>query len=306
VIWLTWRQHRLEVAIGAAALALLGAALLATRDLVEGYARSVATCTTALSCGQARDSLAHWVGTSFPLQYLLPALPLLVGVFVGAPLLARELEQGTHLLLWTQSITPRRWLAIKLAVLGGLTVLMLGAHVAFMTWWCGPIDAAIGPWATFDVHGPAPLAYALFALALGTACGAAVRQTVGAMALTAGGGVSIRLALASWLRQRFQPPRMAIEPFHLGPDLRARDWVLSAYPVDHLGHPIPQYMRIVGMCDAVSRNGYAACLGDHGVFVRTIYQPADRFWLFQGIETAAFLGLTCMLLAVAFTMVKRQ
>lgn len=65
MIWLTWRQHRLEAAIGAAALALLVAALLATRDLVDGYARMVDTCTTPLSCAQARDGLAHWAGTSY-------------------------------------------------------------------------------------------------------------------------------------------------------------------------------------------------------------------------------------------------
>ena len=35
----------------------------------------------------------------------LTLLPALAGLFIGAPLLARELEHGTHRLAWTQSLT---------------------------------------------------------------------------------------------------------------------------------------------------------------------------------------------------------
>jgi hypothetical protein len=174
----------------------------------------------------------------------------------------------------------------------------MGVLVALVTWWSSPIDAAIGPWTTFDVRGAAPLAYTLFALLLGIAAGIAVRDTVAAMALTLAVLVVTRLAVASALRPRFRPPLAAIEPFRLGPGLAARDWVLSLYPVDHLAHPLRQYMQIVGACEAVPRSRYAACMSDHGVFVRAINQPAARFWLFQGLETAIFLGLAVGLLAL--------
>jgi hypothetical protein len=298
MFWLTWRQHRLQAATGALALAMLIAALLATKGAVDGYARDVATCTTPLSCGQARDALTHYVGTSPLLHYMVPVVPLLIGIFVGAPLLARELEQGTHVLVWTQGITRRRWLAVKLGLLCGLTLLAMGVLAVMMAWWSGHVDAAIGPWVTFDVRGVAPLAYALFALALGTAAGTIVRHTVGAMALTLGAVVATRLAVASGLRPHFLPPLTALGSFQPGSALRAWDWVLSLYPVDRLGHPLRQYMQIVGTCANVSRNGYAACLRDHGVLLCTIYQPADRFWLFQGIETAIFFGLAAGLLAL--------
>jgi hypothetical protein len=58
-------------------------------------------------------------------------------------------------------------------------------------------------------------------------------------------------------------------------------------------------MQIAGACEAVPRSSFAACMGDHGVFVRTIYQPAGRFWLFQEIEAALFLGLAGLLLVLA-------
>ncbi len=298
MLWLTWRQHRLAVAIGGLVLALLGVALLATKDTVDSYARAVTSCTTPVLCGQAREALAQYLGTSPLLHYLLPAVPLLLGIFVGAPLMARELEQGTHVLVWTQGITRGRWLAVTLGLLCGVTLLAMGLLAVMMAWWNGHADAAIGPWATFDVGGVAPLAYALFALALGTAAGVVVRHSVGAMALTLGAVVATRLAVASGLRPRFRPPLLAIAPFHVGAALQGRDWVLNVYPVDHLGHPLRQYMQIVGTCDAVPRNGYAACLRDHGFFLRSIYQPADRFWLFQGIESAIFLGLAGLVLAL--------
>jgi hypothetical protein len=141
---------------------------------------------------------------------------------------------------------------------------------------------------------------------VGAAAGIVVRHTVGAMALTLGAVVATRLAVASGLRPHFLPPLTAVGSFQPGSVLRARDWVLSLYPVDRLGHPLRQYMQIVGTCDNVSRNGYAACLRDHGVFLRTIYQPADRFWLFQGIETAIFLGLAAGLLALTVRCVRER
>jgi len=92
---LTWRQHRLQVLIGGVALVLLVPILLMTgREVAQLYQAAV-TCTTG--CGDALSQLRGYVQDSKVLL-LLPLLPLLLGVFVGAPLLARELEQRTHLL----------------------------------------------------------------------------------------------------------------------------------------------------------------------------------------------------------------
>jgi len=41
--------------------------------------------------------------------------------------------------------------------------------------------------------------------------------------------------------------------------------------------------------------GDASCLAQHGVFNHAIYHPASRFWLFQGIVAAIFLGLALAL-----------
>ena len=47
-------------------------------------------------------------------------------MFWGAPLIARELEAGTHRLAWNQSVTRTRWLAIKLAIVGAATAAVAG------------------------------------------------------------------------------------------------------------------------------------------------------------------------------------
>src|SRR5215467_2497415 len=40
-------------------------------------------------------------------------VPLVLGILCGAPLVAHEFETGTNQFAWTQTITRRRWLAVK-------------------------------------------------------------------------------------------------------------------------------------------------------------------------------------------------
>src|SRR5205807_2271951 len=47
----------------------------------------------------------------------IPLIMVVIGALVGAPLVAREVEQGTHLVTWTQSIPRRRWYVTKAAVI---------------------------------------------------------------------------------------------------------------------------------------------------------------------------------------------
>jgi hypothetical protein len=61
---------------------------------------------------------------SLGLVSLLLFLPALVGLFWGAPLVARELEHGTHRLVWTQGVTRLRWATVKLGLVGGGVVLV--------------------------------------------------------------------------------------------------------------------------------------------------------------------------------------
>jgi hypothetical protein len=43
----------------------------------------------------------------------LPAAFAIIGALIGAPLVAREVEQRIHLAAWTQSVSRRRWYITK-------------------------------------------------------------------------------------------------------------------------------------------------------------------------------------------------
>jgi ABC-type transport system involved in multi-copper enzyme maturation permease subunit len=58
---------------------------------------------------------------------LCGALPALLGLTLGGPLVAGEIQQRTNRLAWTQSIARTRWLIIKIAVAAVLIAAIVGA-----------------------------------------------------------------------------------------------------------------------------------------------------------------------------------
>ena len=147
------------------------------------------------------------------------ALPAVVGVFWGAPMVARELEAGTHRLVWTQSITRTRWLATKLGVTGvGAAVVGLGGLA--LTWWCAPIDDAVAQglsdpgmlsvprlWpALFSARGVVPLGMTVLALVIGVTAGLLVRRAVAAMAVTLVVVVGVQILLPSVVQPHLMAP----------------------------------------------------------------------------------------------------
>jgi hypothetical protein len=142
-------------------------------------------------------------------------------------MVARELESGTHTLVWTQSITRHRWLATKLGV-GLLCSVAAGAVVGLaLTWWSRPIDSAVnaGHGANgnivglarivpemFGSRGIAPIGYAAFAFALGVAAGALLRRTVPAMAVTLAVYVLIQIVMPNWVRPHLVEPVQQMVP----------------------------------------------------------------------------------------------
>ncbi len=131
---------------------------------------------------------------------VLLVLPALIGVFWGAPLVARELETGTFRLAWTQGVTRQRWLAVKLTLAGLASMAVAGLLSLILTWWFSPIDRVqlnqLTP-AMFGVRGITPIGYAAFAFALGVTAGAFIRRTIPAMAATIVVFTGVRLAFTS-------------------------------------------------------------------------------------------------------------
>jgi hypothetical protein len=211
MIRLSWRQFRIQAAIGAAGLAILAIALAITGPhLVDLYNSTVATCKTRRDCATAITSFVH---TDRFLQNAITALlfivPALIGIFWGAPLIARELETGSFRLAWTQSVTRTRWLGSKLALVGGAAMIATGLLSLMVTWWFHPIDRANATqfaWDVFDARNVVPIGYAAFAFTLGVTAGILTRRTLPAIATTLVGFIAARFAITHWVRPNLLSP----------------------------------------------------------------------------------------------------
>jgi hypothetical protein len=262
VIRFAWLQSRSQALIAATLLAALAVAAAITGvQLSHLYDTLIAHCRT--SCDLAANQFrSHDTFMDRGLDILARAVPALIGVFWGAPLLARELETGTYRVAWTQSVTRARWVLTKLAVGGLATAALSGLLTLTITWWYrAPDKVNTSPYEVFDRRDVVPIAYALFAFAAGALVGVLVRRTVPAMAATLGVFVVGRVATAVWIRPHLLPPvhkTMSLEgagpsaPVHLGigsanggplqlfaqGEGPKNSWTLSSQLVTGSGHPV--------------------------------------------------------------------
>ena len=146
--------------------------------------------------------------------YVVPAL---VGIFWGAPMVARELEAGTSRLVWTQSITRSRWLATKLGV-GAVGAAAVGSFGLALTLWCGPLDDAVARgggnglfaqprlWpSVFGSRGVVPIGMAVLALVIGVTLGMLIRRAVPAMAATLVAVVAVQVVMPMAVQAHLLP-----------------------------------------------------------------------------------------------------
>jgi hypothetical protein len=143
--------------------------------------------------GGRQSSFAHAYNFAIPVfEEGLPLLMVVIGVLVGAPLVARELEQRTQLVAWTQSVARRRWYVTKAGALAAW--LALAGVLAGLANDRAQIPLNRGGltssrWIWFFSIDFAPAAEAVLAFALATAIGAYLRRTL----------VAIGAALVSFL-----------------------------------------------------------------------------------------------------------
>jgi len=81
------------------------------------YQHALTTCKTTDTCNQLPGNLLQSNIDGLLLHLVRVAimfLPILLGLFWGVPLLSKEYVEGTNKLVWTQSISRRKWLSVKL------------------------------------------------------------------------------------------------------------------------------------------------------------------------------------------------
>ncbi|CND84045.1 ABC-type transport system involved in multi-copper enzyme maturation%2C permease component [Mycobacterium tuberculosis] len=217
MIWLTLRQFRVQGAVVFGALAVLGVFLAATGPgLADDYSSGLASCGTDDACAEFAEEFFtdHQVYYGV-LILIVMVLPVLIGLFWGAPLITRELESGTHRLVWNQSVTRTRWLAVKLGLIGLAAMAAAALTVRAANWWSEPLDKALADQTSrmaplgFVAHGIVPIGYAAFAFALGVAAGVLTRGMLPAMAITLAVFVGVQVAMPLWIRPHLIPPKTA-------------------------------------------------------------------------------------------------
>ena len=326
MIWLTWRQHRAQALAILIGLGAIGVFSLITGPRIVAAFRELHACLVVpgQDCGLLQGSFDRRFNG---LQFVIPlymVVPLLMGVFLGAPLIAREVEQGTHRLAWTQSVTRGRWALTKIGLVAAFTVAATALFAWMVTIWSAPLVAASGDrfgFGVFDLRGVVPIAYALFAVALGTALGASIRKTLPAMAATLGAFAAVRVAVELLLRPRYLPSQTISYSFlQQSPRFGLGDWVLSSRVFDPTGRFVSPDGSITvspsdlaRVCPGINRgvafpdkDQAGRCLSQLGVRFVDTYQPGSRYWLFQGIESAIFLLLAAGLLVLAIWLIRRR
>lgn len=310
---LIWRLHYRQVYWALAALAVLAVVLVITGiNMANDYHSFEATCAATQSCGDAADILFRGDGFIIDLVNVTLVVPALFGMFWGAPLLAKEFEEGTQNLAWTQGVTRREWFSANLGWVFTAAVLWAGVLTILVSWWRSPENAIDTRFAAFDIQGIVPIAYAVFAVALGIAAGTVVRRVLPAIAATIGGFFAVRLPIEMWARPRFMPAVTKIYPLGSQPNGPKGAWVLSGQLLGPHGTSLGDGIKsftIPQQCAPAFTGGKGAsvqCLAAHGYHQSLTYQPAGRFWAFQGIEAAIFVALAVALLAVAYRFVLKR
>jgi len=313
VIWLTWRQHRFEgLVLCCITLVAVGALILielAMSDAIDQLGLASCRSMTTGSCGEAAGSFLGQFPILSPTVFL-SLVPGVVGMFVGAPMVAREVDRRTHWLVWSQDIHRGRWLLIKSAGVLVLGAAAVGVFTLALTWTLGTFFRIAGPsgWGSpfepflFDVQGVVPVAAVVFALSLGMAAGALLPRTLPAMLIVLVLFAAARFGIA---QARFSyPPTpltmtvpLAEDPFLRNPN---GGWRIGR-PVllDAQGRPV----LAQSPCAAESGSHQPACAGYRFLIA---YQPADRFWTFQAIESGIYLLLSALLLALTAYWVRRR
>jgi ABC-type transport system involved in multi-copper enzyme maturation permease subunit len=279
--FLFWRLHRVHAIVSAVVIVAIAALIVPTGiAIASSYHHAMMNCSVHhVGCGDIDGTVFgnNGVFTSL-VQDLAMAVPLVFGMLWGAPLVAREFEAGTEDFAWTQGVTRRRWVLTNLGWAFLVAAAWGGALAALFTWWRGPYNALEGPvkFIYFDVQGVAPIAYAVFAMALGIAAGALFRRVVPAIMTTLVAFVAVRIVTALYFRPLFAvtknvsalagPPPLS---YSLGQDV------------------------IGGSNTATCPN--LRCVAAHGGYNHITYLPASRFWPIQGVESGIFVVLALAL-----------
>lgn len=312
--WYLWKHFRASILACSFSLASI-LVLLALEHLalsMDPNAAQIEACSDPNSgvCGaQLGQFVSRYHAMSdIGLGWML-LLPPIVGMFIGAPLVAREVESGTYRFLWTQGITRLRWFlvtvaAVIVALTAGFALLGLAA-----SWALEPLLRAQALTLTrsrlsspaFDVLGLLPAAFVAFAVAAGVVVGTVVRRTLAAMLVTIVLFAVVRVPFVFLARPELAAPITVVSEPNLTSALPspvpAGSLVIDTGLIDRQGHIIamlPSCGSTISSYDALQE-----CYRLRGYRSYVTFEPPSRLVGMQLAEGSAFSALALGLLMVA-------
>jgi hypothetical protein len=320
--WVSWRQYRIALLGAVIFLGVLAAYLVFMGlKIHSAYAYTLSchpanspTCSDATSLFQNAYYMTGEVSAA-----LLLAVPVLVGVFAGAPILARELDTGTSRFAWTQGAGRIRWTIARLALPAVTLTAAAAAFSQLFNWFYQPffvsgMDSRLAV-QFFNLTGIDFAAWTLAAFAIGAVAGVLIRRAVPAMVASMAVWAGLMLATVLYLRRHYMAPLI---DKGIGGGNQA-GWVLSQWWTGPNGKPVPfgTLMELIqgapkGPTVQVGPNSFQTevdpfrWLAQHGYTEWTTYQPASRYWPFQFIEGGWLLVLALLLIAATIWLVRRR
>jgi len=317
----TWRQHRFALA-GVAVL--LG--VLAVYEWLTGESLYHAW-VAATACHPAGSATCQDLVRAFPENFLtlgslLQVVPPLIGAFIGAPVLARELETGTFRYAWTQGMRRWRWALAKLVLLAAALAAATGGFGLLVSWhfqpYFGTGNQALGlpqlsPFDSdvFSLRGVALPAWTLAAFAIGVLAGMLIRRVLPAVVAALAAYAGLAFAAGLYLRPHYLTPLVTRDT-----NVPGTAWIISQWWTKDgkFAFGFPPFNLLNQFCSAPpgpsGKGGgglsFTQCLAPHGYTQWTSYQPASRFWPFQLIEGGWLLALSVLLIAATIWLVQRR
>ncbi|GAB3870030.1 ABC transporter permease [Dactylosporangium cerinum] len=325
LVWLTWRQHR---------SAIIGTLVLAA--VVAGWMTYLSIEMTDLwhqchnlRCPDYSPQDLRLSARPFGLfrqasyaERLVQYMPLLVGMFIGVPVLSREHEQRTLLLAWSQDISPARWLWTRIGLLALFVAAVTGV-VAGVSDHLEHVGTRVGQEDLFRYEavlatGWLPVMISACWFAVGVALGAALRRTLPAVFGVIGGFIGLMLFVQArfpTLRRPLGAYRQIDAPVD---DLLRDNALLVSGGIIRTGagdqpsglfdasrHPLTSG-ELERLCpSSVDVQADLSCFADHHLQRYLQYQPGSRIPEFHLILGTGYLALAVVALLSVWLLVRR-
>lgn len=323
--WVVWRRYRTMLVATVGALVLVAVYLVIDGMNMRSSYHAFTSCrpVDSAACRYKFQVFHDSYGQTGFIGVLLMFLPGIVGAFVGAPLLARELETGTFRYAWTQGVGRMRW-AIAILVSGALGVaVVMAAFGMLVTWHNQPLlNSGITPrlhTTVFPETGIAAAGWALVGFAIAVVAGLMWRRVVPAIAIGFAAWFGLAYLGATYRLHYLTPltttsldnplKAMTITQWWTKGGVRVSsdqvNAVLSAVgaQVSSTGGkvtPVAAGSTSAGNVDPVQY------LLQHGYLQVTSYQPDSRYWTLQCIEFGWLTALAIALLGTTLWLLRRR